>query len=202
MRLDAFDPTETRSGAVDVGLEADRFFLAYYAPFLTALELLGLEVGFSAKRRLLGVLRTSCDPIAGDGLYDQVCRPAVVEGQRAPGLRLDHPVTQALMSALVVLHVSPSYGFCNHDLRELLAQALGLTPDAMTPGKMSYHLRRLRLHGLIERIPGTHRYLVTDLGLRASLFLTRVHRRLLVGGMADVEVPYLHVPSKLRSAFD
>ena len=24
----------------------------------------------------------------------------------------------------------------------------------MTPGQMTYHLRRLRLHGLIERIPG------------------------------------------------
>src|SRR5438105_3605611 len=91
-------------------------------------------VGFSANRRLLGVLRTSCDPIAGDGIYDQVCKPVIVDGQRAPGLRFDHPVTQALLCALVALHVLPSYGFTNHDLRELLAQGLGLPPDAMTQG--------------------------------------------------------------------
>ena len=42
---------------------------------------------------------------------------------------------------------------------------------------MSYHLRRLRLHGLIERVPHTLRYEVTDFGLRAALFLTRAHRR-------------------------
>ena len=30
---------------------------------------------------------------------------------------------------------------------------LGLAPSAMTPGRMPYDLRRLRLHGLIERIP-------------------------------------------------
>jgi DNA-binding transcriptional ArsR family regulator len=102
----------------------------------------------------------------------------------------------------VALHVLPSYGFTNHDLRELLAQALGLTPDAMTQGKMSYHLRRLRLHGLIERIDGTHRYLVTDLGLRASLFLTRAHTRLLVAGLAEVAGPDLHMASSLRHAFD
>jgi hypothetical protein len=159
-------------------------------------------VGFSANRRLLGVLRTSCDPIAGDGIYDQVCKPVVVDGQRAPGLRFDHPVTQALLSALVALHVLPSYGFTNHDLRELLAQALGLPLGAMTQGRMSYHLRRLRLHGLIERIDGTHRYLVTDLGLRASLFLTRAHTRLLAGGLAEVAGPDLHVASSLRHAFD
>src|SRR5712675_624135 len=91
-------------------------------------------VGFSANRRLLGVLRTSCDPIAGDGIYDQVCEPVIVDGQRAPGLRFDHPVTQALLSALVALHVLPSYGFTNHDLRELLAQGLGLPLGAMTQG--------------------------------------------------------------------
>ena len=159
-------------------------------------------VGFSANRRLLGVLRTSCDALAGDGIYDRVCKPVVVDGQRSPGLRFDHPVTQALLSALVALRIFPPYGFSNKDLRELLAPLLGLPPSAMTQGKMSYHLRRLRLHGLIERIPGTHRYLVTDLGLRASLFLTRAHRRLLVGGMAEVAGPDLHVPSKLRSAFD
>ena len=29
---------------------------------------------------------------------------------------------------------------------------------------MTYDLRRLRLHGLIERIPHTRRYTVTDIG--------------------------------------
>ena len=35
---------------------------------------------------------------------------------------------------------------------------------------MTYHLRRLRLRGLIERIPKTHRYEVSDKGLRTALF--------------------------------
>ena len=29
---------------------------------------------------------------------------------------------------------------------------------AITPGQMTYHLRRLRLHGIIERLPRSHRY--------------------------------------------
>jgi hypothetical protein len=39
---------------------------------------------------------------------------------------------------------------------------------------MSYELRRLRLHGLIERLPKTHRSRLTDEGLRVALFYTWV----------------------------
>ena len=41
----------------------------------------------------------------------------------------------------------------------------------------SYQLRRLRLHGKIERIPRTHRYRVTDAGVGTALFFTRTHNR-------------------------
>ena len=37
---------------------------------------------------------------------------------------------------------------------------------------MTYDLRRLRLHGLIERIPHTHRYRPTPLGWRTAWFYT------------------------------
>ena len=47
----------------------------------------------------------------------------------------------------------------------------------MSSGQMTYDLRRLRLHGLIERIPATYRYQVTAAGLRTAMFLTRVHDR-------------------------
>jgi hypothetical protein len=56
---------------------------------------------------------------------------------------------------------------------------LGLDPSAMTLGRMSYDLRRLRLHGLIERIPKTHRYRLTSFGLRTALLFTRVYARAL-----------------------
>jgi hypothetical protein len=142
-------------------------------------------VGFKANRRLLDAQRISCDPLAGAGAYDQVCHPVVVDGQRVPALRFDHPVTQALLVALVMFRAHPD-GFSNRELRELLAPMLGLDPASMTQGAMTYHLRRLRLHGLIERTPHTFRYRVTDFGLRSALVLTRVHNRFLTTIMADV----------------
>lgn len=50
-------------------------------------------------------------------------------------------------------------------------------------------LRRLRLHGLIQRIPGTHRYRPTSFGVAAALFLTRTYNRLIRPGLADLTDP-------------
>jgi hypothetical protein len=158
------------------------------------------EVGFPANRRLLQVQRTSSDPSAGADAYDRVCRPVVVDEQRIPGLRFDAPATQALLSALVVLRLLHN-GFANRDLRALLAPLLGLDPSAMTQGRMTYHLRRLRLHGLIERVPASHRYTVTDFGLAAAVFLTRAHNRFVHGGLGDLVHPGPSPPT-IRRAFD
>src|SRR6266540_3916157 len=89
-------------------------------------------------------------------------------------------------------------GFANRDLRGFLAPLLGTHPSTMTQGRMSYHLRRLRLHGLIERIPATHRYLVTDFGLAAAVFLSRAHTRFTGSGLADLVGP--DPPPPLRRA--
>lgn len=49
---------------------------------------------------------------------------------------------------------------------------------------MTYDLRRLRMHELIERIPHSHRYRVSDAGLPIAMFLTRVHDQFLPTGLA------------------
>ena len=56
----------------------------------------------------------------------------------------------------------------------------------MTAGRMTYDLRRLRLHGIIERVPHTHRYQVTPFGLKTAIFFTRTHNRLLRTGFAEI----------------
>ena len=44
---------------------------------------------------------------------------------------------------------------------------------------MSYDLRRLRLHGLIKKIPGTNTYQLTPEGIRVAVFYTKTRDRLL-----------------------
>ena len=53
-----------------------------------------------------------------------------------------------------------------------------------SPGRMTDDLRRLRLHGLIERRPHSNRYLVTQDGTRIILFFTRAETRFFRVGLA------------------
>ena len=109
--------------------------------------------------------------------------PGDIAGQRGPALRFGDPRVQALLSTLVVFRLLPD-GFSNKTLREHLAPLLGRHPDAMTAGQMTYELRRLRLHGLIERVPHTNRYQVTSFGLQVAMFFTRTHNRVLRTGLS------------------
>jgi hypothetical protein len=53
----------------------------------------------------------------------------------------------------------------NRTLRPVVAQLLGVAPEAYSSAQMTYDLRRLRLKGLIERVGSSHRYRLTTLGL-------------------------------------
>lgn len=81
----------------------------------------------------------------------------------------------ALTGALVVF-VHAVAGFTNKSLRGLVAGLLGRD---YTTNQMTYDLRRLRLHGLIERVPKTNTYVLTPEGLRVAVFYTKLHGRLL-----------------------
>jgi len=159
------------------------------------------RLGFQANRRLLDVQRISQDCAIGEDAFQGVNGPVEVDGQRASALRFANLVVQALFSALLVFRLLPR-GFSNRDLRNHCAPLLGIAPDDMTPGQMTYHLRRLRLHGLIERIPGTHRYRVTRHGGRTSLFCTRTYNRILRPGLAQIIPEEARDDSLLRRAFD
>lgn len=78
----------------------------------------------------------------------------------------------------------------------------GKTPDSMTPGLMTYHLRRLRLHGFIERFPKPHRYQVTVFGWKTALFCTRAYNRLWRPGLSQLIPSQADDESMLRRRFD
>jgi len=114
------------------------------------------RVGFQANRRLLDVQTVSHDCSIGEDAFEKVVRPIQVEGQRASALRFGDAHVQALLSVLVLFSFQLR-GFTNQEMRALLAQLLGLDPAHYPVGRMTYDLRHLRLHGLIERIPKSHR---------------------------------------------
>jgi hypothetical protein len=158
------------------------------------------EIGFTASRRLLDVQRISHDPAQGTAALAALTSPVVSPaGTRTAGMPITSPRVQALLSAICVFRLLPN-GFTNRDLRTHLAPLLGLKPGAMTSGQITYDLRRLRIHGLIQRIPHSFRYQVTLAGIRQALFLTRLTQRLLIPGLSQLTDLSPPAPSRLRAA--
>jgi hypothetical protein len=158
------------------------------------------EVGFSANRRLLGVQRLSHNPIRAAEAFTAVHEPiTTATGHRTAGLRLGDRRAHAVLQALLIFRLLPA-GFGNRDLRGLLTELLGKAPGEITAGQAGYDLRRLRTHGLITRIPGTHRYRLTDTGADHAMLLTHIHTRLLQPGLAQLTDPDPPMPTPLRAA--
>lgn len=158
------------------------------------------QIGFAANRRVLEVEQLTHDCHIGAEAFDQLQKPAEVDGQHASALPFGQPRVQALLAVLVLFCLQPE-GFRNRQLRPLLAQWLGLSQSHIRPGRMSYDLRRLRLHGLIQRIPETQRYRLTDFGLKTALFYSRLHQRLLRPGLSELHAPHDSHPPVLAAAF-
>jgi hypothetical protein len=158
------------------------------------------EIGFTASRRLLDVQRISHDPAEGAAALTALTGPVISPaGTRTAGMPVTNSRVQALLAVLCLFRLLPN-GFTNRDLRTCLAPLLGLTPEAMTSGQISYDLRRLRIHGLIRRIPGTFRYQVTTAGIHQARFVTRLTQRLLIPGLAELTDPSPPASSRLRAA--
>lgn len=159
------------------------------------------QIGFQANRRLLDVEKISHDCAIGEDAFNQVVRPIEVDGQRASALRFGDQRVQALFAVLVIFSIQMR-GFTNAELRTLLAQMLGFDPAQYPAGRMTYDLRRLRLHSIIERIPHSHRYQLTPSGLRIALFFSRTYTRLLRPNLAAILPESPPTNSAVRIAFD
>jgi hypothetical protein len=159
------------------------------------------QIGFAANRRVLEVEQLTHDCHIGAEAFDKLQKPAEVDGQHVSALPFGQERVQALLTVLVLFCLQPE-GFRNRQLRPLLAQLLGISESEISPGRMSYDLRRLRLHGLTERIPKTQRYRLTTFGLKTALFYSRTYQRLLRRGLSELHDPRLSESSPLNRAFN
>lgn len=157
------------------------------------------KVAFQTNRRVLHVQKTSQDFAMSEALFREVTSPRCVGDQRASALRFGDPLVLALFSVLLLFRLLPC-GFRSRDLREHLAPLLGDDPSLWTQGRLTYQLRRLRLHGLIERVPGTQRYQVTEHGQRVALWSSRCHARLLRPALGELLLNRLPDDTPLRRA--
>jgi hypothetical protein len=140
------------------------------------------HLGADTNARFLAALGEGQPDLPDPATLESVVLPSVVDGQRAPGLRFGDPRTMALLASIASFaHVIG--GLTNKALR---AHMTSLWQPDYRPAQATYDLRRLRLKGFIERIPGTNTYRVTPHGLSIAAFFTQLAARVIVPALTDL----------------
>jgi hypothetical protein len=147
-------------------------------------------------RRILEAGRAGQATVLASPALERIAHPATdTDGRRTPALRSGDPRVTALAGAPAAT-LTAATGITSKSLRALTT---GLLNTRYTPGQMTYHLRRLRLAGLIRRIEHTSRYILTPDGIKLAVFCTKLHNRLLRPLMAAGQA---QAPPALRQALD
>jgi hypothetical protein len=157
------------------------------------------KIGFAANRRLLDVQRISHDPTLAEDAIRQMQQPITVDGVRTSAMHFADMRTHEILQVLPIFRLQAN-GFNSKDFRRHLAALNHKAPSEVGQGQLSYHLRRLKLRKLIERIPKSHRYRVTDVGLRVALFYAQAYNRILRPGMAQLDLSQTN--TRLATAFN
>lgn len=159
------------------------------------------EIGREVNRRLLDVQRVSQNCTLTNESVNRVVQPTIAtDGQRAPGLKFGDTRVMALFAALILfLHLTN--GLTHRTFRQHVAAYLGLDLSAYTSAQMTYDLRRLRLKGILWRIPTTNRYLVTPYGNKVALLFTKLNARVFRTTFASLD-PSEPIPRPLAQAFE
>jgi hypothetical protein len=144
--------------------------------------------------RIVEAERVGQGTILASPAFERIAHPSLVDGRRAPALRFGDPRVQALAGALAYT-LTAAVGITNRSLRAQMPDLPGVSQ--YTTSQASYDLTRLRLKGLIERLPGRNVYHLTPTGQRFAVFYTKLHNRLLRPLMAADRPP---APLPLRQA--
>jgi hypothetical protein len=144
------------------------------------------DTGRQVNARFLAAVGEDQPPPPDAATLTQVVLPSTsIDGQPAPGLRFGDPRVMALLAALAAFTHAVG-GLTNPGLVRLVQ---GLYQPGYHRRQATYDLRRLRRNGLIERLPGTHTYRVTDHGRRIATLFTKLAARVVVPALTDLEQP-------------
>lgn len=123
------------------------------------------DVSQSANNRYLDAMAVVNVPVAVKNLAQEILKPTTLNERRVrainPWSEEDASLLESVMRGEFTIN-----GFRNRDLRSFLFPGIDKSKDEQRreSARVSRKLRLLRAHGLIKKVPHTHRYHVTEKG--------------------------------------
>ncbi|HEU4388121.1 MAG TPA: hypothetical protein VFV34_10010 [Blastocatellia bacterium] len=176
----------------------------------------GLKKGLAhlgaAREKLMGVLDRFAAQQAENlnvheefGLLTRIALPVRNGTTRIAGIRVQDRRMIRLME--VMLHAGTGVGgWTAKHIHEAVVGQFGLRRDKYGLNSLRYDLRKLKGHGLLERVEDHYRYRLTDKGRRVAMLMLMFHQRLcgpLAGSQFANRPDANHRPkmSKLEEAY-
>jgi len=109
-------------------------------------------------------------------LFQRVALPVSLGRSRIPGIKIHDTRLIRLME--VLLHGGvPIAGWRSAEIHQRILAAFNLTSKHYTLTQLRYDMRKLRAHGILERVGRRYAYRLTGKGIRVALMFVLFHKR-------------------------
>jgi len=109
-------------------------------------------------------------------LFQRMALPVTAGKTKIAGIKIHDTRMMRLME--VLLHGGTQLnGWRSADLQQAILTTFGLSAATYTVTQLRYDLRKMKAHGLVERIGRSYRYRLTDKGTKAALLFVLFHKR-------------------------
>lgn len=110
-------------------------------------------------------------------LLAHLAKPVRRGKSKIAGIRLDQVRMIRLLEILLRRAAGSLGGWNTRELRAAILDTFQLKAAHYSVNSLRYDLRKLRAHGLIERLPRQHRYRLTTKGQKTALLMTLLRKR-------------------------
>ena len=108
--------------------------------------------------------------------FQRLALPLTRGQSRIPGIKIHN--TRMIRLMQVLLHSGPTLtGWSSREIYQALLETFSLSAQQYTLTQLRYDLRKMKGHGLIERVGRQYRYRLTEKGCRTSLMFVLFHQR-------------------------
>lgn len=109
-------------------------------------------------------------------LFQRMALPVMAGKTKIAGIKIHD--TRMLRLMEVLLHGGAQLnGWRSADVHQAILTSFGLSATPYTLTQLRYDLRKMKAHGLLERIGRGYRYRLTDKGSKAALMFILFHKR-------------------------